>query len=202
MVLPIPLRCFLNGGTGFLVSSGDQTWLVTCVHIVTGAVINTTDARQFDGASLGVVGTDIVIPLVVGGQQAFVAVTDPKEQDQLLDVMAVPLSDEQSSTLGKFGAFQVDAICDVHRGEEVFALGYAGISLLSEPTTSSFTGKVIKANTARFVINAPSTKGLSGAAITSKDGLVGIMYGDEGSDDAPTAAVGVRLAVVKTALFS
>lgn len=201
MARPIPLRCFVNGGTGFLVSSDDKTWLVTCVHIVTGAVINTTDARQFDGASLGVVGTDIVIPLVVSGQQAFVAVVDPGRQDRLLDVMAVPLSGEQLSALGKFGSYHLDTVRDVHIDEEVSAVGYAGISLLVEPTTSPLEGRVIKANIARFVINAPSSKGLSGAAVTSKDGLVGILYGDEGSDEALTAAVCVRLAAVKSALF-
>lgn len=201
MILPIPLQCFLNGGTGFVVSSHTRHWLVTCIHIVTGKVKNTTDASQFSRASLRVLGSDLVLPLVVDGKQAFIAVNDPGKDGRLLDIMAIPLSDSQYDQLSGYGSYDVNAICDIEMGEDVSAYGFAGINLLSEPKVSSFSGKILKANTARFVVDAPSAKGLSGSAVTSKNGLVGIMYGDEGSDEAPVAATCVRLNVVKPAIF-
>lgn len=98
MILPIPLQCFLNGGTGFVVSSHARHWLVTCIHIVTGKVKNTTDASQFSGASLRVLGSDLVLPLVVDGKQAFIAVNDPGKDGRILDIMAIPLSDSNTTS--------------------------------------------------------------------------------------------------------
>ncbi|NML90450.1 hypothetical protein HHL26_15455 [Sphingobium sp. TB-6] len=182
-------------------SSDNKKWLVTCIHIVTGKVENTTDVRQFEFASINALGTELNIPLVVGRDQKFIAVSDPGKSGKILDIMAIPLSDSQYSKISAFGSYDVDMICDIEIGEEVYANGFAGINLLQEPKASSFFGKISKANTARFVIDAPSIKGLSGSAVTSKNGLVGLMYGDEGSDEAPIAATCVRLNVVKPAIF-
>jgi len=198
---PIPLRCFDNGGTGFLVSSKTHHWLVTCVHIVTGTVINTTDPKPFTGSALHVMGTDLIFPLVANGQQLFNAVIDPKHDDRLLDVMSVAITDDKYAKLSHFGSYDLDAIVNIEQDEKVSASGFAGIQFNSIPKPTTISGEISKFNDARFVINSPSIKGISGSAVTSDRGLVGIVYGDEGSDDAHVAATCVRLSEVKSSIF-
>ncbi|WP_338331967.1 trypsin-like peptidase domain-containing protein [Acetobacter sp. LMG 32666] len=191
------LRCFNNGGTGFIVSANDKSWLVTCVHIVTGVLNTTLDAKNFNGASLSVLGTDIIIPLSKDGKKTFNVIPNPRVKNGLIDIMAVSLSYDQRSLLCNYESYDIESIVDIEEGQEVHIEGYAGINMFSKPVVSTISGNIIKSNRARFVINTPSIKGLSGGAVCSEQGLVGILYGNEGSDESPEAGVCLKLQVVK-----
>src|SRR5215217_1560209 len=96
MPAPIPLNSYAGeqpnmSGTGFLVSRGTDTWLITCPHMVTGTDKAPVDIAPFFGASLGCLGTDIRIPLVSGATQRFNCVKlDPS--NVMADIISIKLS--------------------------------------------------------------------------------------------------------------
>lgn len=204
---PLPLNCLrpadptFNGhsGTGFLVSSRNTVWLVTCVHIVTGRDESPLDAAPFIGAHLHVLGTEAVIPFYRDGQKRFTVIRhDPTMT--LVDVMAITLSQAEIEKVSHFGMFDIDSIVPVAVTDEVSATGFPGLQTIPIPETT-LKAQVTEIVGISLVLSKPSAAGLSGSPLVSDTGLVGIVHGDRGTPPNYVYAQALAFDSFKLSLF-
>lgn len=184
MAKPIPLNCdSWNGlvrsqhaGTGFLVARGETTWLVTCLHLVTGRDEAPLGKEQFQRAVLRVVGTSVVVPFHLNGRERFSLITH-LPTSSYLDVTALRLSSVEIEDLKQYGIHPIDSIVAPRVSEQVTANGFPGLKTTPIAATS-FAASVQMIVGTSVVLSKDSRDGLSGAALMSSRGLIGVVHGN------------------------
>lgn len=199
MPAPIPLRCGVYAGTGFLVARQGNVWLVTCAHIVTGVEAAPPVMTPFRTAVVSIFPDGISLPLLVDGQQRFKAVIN--NYDGLLaDVLAIELDAAESAALAHFGMYDAASIVAAEVGDPVTAIGFPGIGN-GVPIAATMTAEVQQLVGLSIQLSQPAAPGYSGAAAFSPKGLIGLVHGDVGT--APNFINGLVIAfdIVGSQLF-
>ncbi len=200
---PIPLHGLKGNdayaGTGFLVADEENTWLVTCVHIITGLLHNTLAIELFAGGRLEVVGKPISIQLFEGATQRFTAVNNTTT-GRLADVMAIKLKQAEIDALASYGSYELSSVVAPELGEKVSAVGFPGLgqTLISSTTMNA---EIVEIEGLTAKLSQSSAQGLSGSALVGSAGLIGIVYGDMGEPSRPENGVAVLFDVVGPSLF-
>jgi len=192
---PIPLNCesWLGternhmAGTGFLVNRGDIVWLVTCVHIVTGQKDTPIAKAPFQLAQLHVVGANVTIPFYLYGQERF-SLIPHTPSSTYLDVAAIRLSLTEIQFLKPYGMHALESIVRPHLGEQVSACGFPGLqrALISATSLIASIEQIVGVSA---LLSKDSSTGLSGAAVTSSSGLIGLVHGNRTSGPVGNGAV-------------
>lgn len=203
MPAPIPIHGHrgpdLHAGTGFIVRSGDQLWLVTCVHLITGLKENPARAEVFVGGFIQVVGSTLRIPLFEGVEQRFNVVIN-KIDGLLLDAMAIRLTATEWDALCSFGAYEHSSIVAPHIGEPVSSMGFPGMQL-SVITPLKLTGTISEIVGVSVKLTCPSAPGHSGGALIGNSGLIGIIHADTANAAPFEHALALSFDVLGPALF-
>lgn len=196
----IPLEGRNVSGAGFLVTDGQRTWLMTALHLITGTGRTPEDSPLFRGVDLKIVGIDMSIPLYsAGGSQRFNVIYHSVYK-HYLDVVAVPLTQDNSWINFKYGNYHADSIGTVAIGDTVEMSGFPASSQTSGNATI-LEATVIEMVGSSLSFDKPSMKGMSGGPVTIAGKLVGISHGDKGSDEQLTNGVAFSLSKLATDLF-
>lgn len=198
-----------NTGTGFLVSDGEVTWLLTCVHMFSELIVTPPKLDFFLGRTVEVYGAGCSLPLTIGGDQQFNVVNvetagiDPPITAHLADVIAIRLLPAVAIKLKSFGAFARSAVADVSCGQQICLRGFPGLdqAILANrlPSPTVLHAQVTEVDDLRFALDKPSAPGWSGSPVTSNEALIGIANGDR--TQPPTSTTGYRLGPLASALF-
>ena len=190
-----------NPGSAFLVSGLGQTWLTTCVHLLTGE-IKTPRETSFDMTDrIKVLDPDLEVPLAMGGICRATVVPNTTT-GCLVDALTIRLDATELAALSGFGAFSLDGVRPVHVGQTVRVAGYPGIQETAVPHTA-FRSKVAEsaADLTNFRLEKPSKGGYSGGPVTAGAHLVGIATGDVGAKPNLIHGLCANLALLKPYLF-
>ncbi len=199
MPKPVPLNCRNLAGTGFLVTDGQQVWLLTTAHLVTGTGETPKDSDRFIGAYLQVVGTNVRLELFINGTQRFRIIYGVL-QNSFLDVIAVELDAGAARRLAHFGVYDVSTISMPAVGDKVVMEGYCGLQSEVIPSTA-VEAVVVTLNGLSVTFDVPSVHGISGGPVTSAGKLIGIVHGDVGKSDQMTNALALLLVKIGDDLF-
>jgi hypothetical protein len=199
-VMPLPLPLYgikgadVHAGTGFLVVAGSYGWLVTCAHLITGLRETPPKRSLFAGGRI-----QVLIPLFQGSIQRFTAATCEADGN-LFDVIAIGLTSSEAAALSGFGMHDMATIRPPVVGEPVTATGFPGLgsALIDPATVSANIEQVVGAS---VKLDRPSIGGLSGSALMSENGLVGIVHGDVGEAPDLTNGLAISFAVIGSELF-
>lgn len=200
---PIRLKCGLHVGTGFLVSDNATTWLVTCVHLVTGSTKTPPSAAIFKDACIEVLGTSVVIPLLASDSQRFSCVINELD-GFLIDAMAVRLLAGEAQALSAFGSYPLSSLVTPSVGDRVVATGFAGLHLAPVPAlapASVLEAEVTQVEGVSIALSKPGAAGMSGGPSTTDKGLVGVFHGDLGSPDDKYSGLIISLPVIASHIF-
>lgn len=200
MPVPIPLHCNNYAGSGFLVADSKSIWLVTCVHIVSGTEKTPPNISVFKGVKLAIVGTNIEIPLYVGGQQRFSCVINYID-NFLVDAFAVKLSSSEAEMLNHYGAYDLDSITKAKVGDDLKATGFPGLQTNLIPATT-IDATVIEINGLSIKLSLPSAPSFSGGPVVRGGGLIGLVHADVGKAPNFTNALVISFDVVGSQLFA
>ncbi|MGU3358869.1 hypothetical protein ACLBWX_00905 [Methylobacterium sp. M6A4_1b] len=200
---PIPIHGYLKGdfanaGTAFLVQHNTSVWLVTCLHSLTGQLVNPIKTTHLQPGSISVVGNSLSLPLSIFPNR--VRIVEEPFSSKLIDVISVRLSSNEIFALNEYGQFDASLIREPNIGEKVDVTGFPklGAHLIG---SSEFQAEVEALDLWKFKLNKPSAKGYSGGPVSKGDKLFGIVYGDTGSEPAYTNAIACNLSVLKQNLF-
>lgn len=175
---PIPVNCFDNVASAFLVTNGHTVWMVTCAHIVTGEPKSVGTDPRFGTAVIRVIEPALHLPLAVGGKSRARSVND-KTNTYLVDAMSIKLSAEEAEALKSYGMFKLNEIVEAKVSDKVTVAGFPDLHT-GVTHVKKLKAKIDRIDGISIVLSEPSEEGYSGGPVYNNNGLIGIAYGDEG----------------------
>lgn len=211
MPKPIPLSTNSAAGTGFLVSNGERTWLVTCLHLFTGMVVSLPEHLAAAAAQTIIIPeTNIAIPVawpftIDGKQRPWFITREP--ENTVDDVVSIRLTEAEASLLAEYGAFDAKGIVAPEPSDEVRIEGFPGLgtrlgNLMPVGSPVVTITKVDKVVETSFVMSAKLEKGYSGSAITINGKLCGINTGSPSDAELASKGLAINLSAYIEKLFS
>ncbi|WP_157970913.1 hypothetical protein [Pseudogemmobacter bohemicus] len=197
--MPSPFRLtFLdNGGTGFLVTNDTDTWLLTCLHLVT-ELIDTplTHPMPLQGVfGIPDLGLSITVNFEVG------RVLLVPRGDDLHDILRITLTEAERAAFAPFGAYRVADISLAQVGESLemrgfpIIAGHQGAMRTAPVTVEQIEGVSIK-------MHQPAVGGgMSGGPLVRGNALIGIVHGSVGPAPGYENALANSFAVLGPTLF-
>ncbi|WP_087866384.1 trypsin-like peptidase domain-containing protein [Comamonas thiooxydans] len=196
----IPVQYKDSVGSAFLVTNPSGVWLLTCAHLFSGLDETPVGTTAFDGGSVSIRGTNLVLDLFKAGRQNF-NIVECSGQNFYFDVIAIPLDHAQTAQCLQFGSYPVSSIATAAVGDEVFARGFEVIKGASlQPV--EIRGFVEQVHGASIRLSVESIGGMSGGYLVSPSGLLGIVHGNNWAETGTSSALALSLAVLAPALFT
>ncbi len=198
MPLPIPLHCpidsnIIQTGTGFVVRNGDVFWLTTCVHVITNLKATPVHTSLLSGKELRVAGSPITIPVFTSDANR-VRISRDDSDGTFWDVISLRLTPQEATVLASFGTYEASSIADAKVGDHVSIHGFPNLGMTAAPH-STLDATVTQVVGATMALSKPAAHGYSGSPVVQGQKLVGIAFGDLGSDPDLTSALVLLLSL-------
>lgn len=199
-VQPVPFKVSYgnDGASAFIASNGSTSWLVTCLHLISGKQHTPITFEPPPGATLNIRDLSISIPLhMVKGRLNCVISSG---QNKYFDVLAVRLNSLEVGALGVFGAYDIRSFPKVNERQRLIMKGYP----IKNGHQSSMIERVVtveRVHGVSIMMRDPSVGGISGGPLLDDNRLVGIMHGSVGSPPKFENALANSFAVLGPSLF-